>query len=56
VNEDGEFAADDGGAMTHFDDSVEGRLSPDFNHLSIAGQAAVAETLWPIVKEILAAR
>jgi hypothetical protein len=46
---------DDGGVMTQFDDSVEGRLSPDFNHLSIAGQAAVAETLWPIVEELLTA-
>jgi hypothetical protein len=31
------------------------RWTPDFDHLSIAGQAAEAETLWPIVKEILAA-
>jgi hypothetical protein len=47
---------DDGNVRRNFDDGVPGMLSADGNHLAAAGQAAMAELIWPRVEAILAER
>ncbi len=47
---------DDGDVLRDFDDGVPGMLSEDGNHLAAAGQAQMAELIWPTVEAILAER
>ncbi len=42
----------DGGVRRAWQDKIE-YFSPDYAHLNVAGQAAVAEQMWPVVQAIL---
>jgi hypothetical protein len=42
----------DGGVRAKYIDKIENYL-PDFNHLNVAGQAAEAALIWPVVEKIL---
>src|SRR6476620_3225579 len=42
----------DGGVRAKYVDKIP-NFSPDFNHLNVAGQAAEAGLIWPVVEEIL---
>jgi hypothetical protein len=42
----------DGGVRADYVDVIE-NFSSDFNHLNVAGQAAEAELIWPVVQDLL---